>query len=156
EAGKEQRVPAEKLATLLRIFKNRLRIIVFNVCNSRELAEAMRGHVDGAIGMDAAISDGAAVAFSTGFYVGLCSGLTLEEAFRCGWGFLPGPVEGYPVAMPYLALQRSTSGRLKLVSGKPSDPGGSPEHGPYGDKLTEHGPYGVELTHLDVVDRFKL
>jgi hypothetical protein len=61
-----------------------IRCVVLNACYSREQADALRQHVDVAIGVANAIPDEVAIRFSDGFYVALAQGKGIKTAFGLG------------------------------------------------------------------------
>lgn len=70
------------LAMLLRTASDRIRLAVFNTCQSAEQAERATIHLDAAIGMDESVADEAAKVFSGQFYNALGFGLSLAQAFE--------------------------------------------------------------------------
>lgn len=77
-------VPVDALGRLFEILGNSVRCVVLNACYSKAQAEAIRDRVDYVIGMNAAIKDNAAIAFSSSFYLGLARGESVETAFKIG------------------------------------------------------------------------
>lgn len=77
-------VSAEAILQLFRVFTDKVTVVLFSVCCSKELAESLVEHVDVAVGMDGEIGDDSAVAFSRGFYRGLAAGKSVREAFDLG------------------------------------------------------------------------
>lgn len=70
---------------LERLFKaggDRVRLAVFNTCESTPQAELARNHVDVAIGMESSIGDETAKTFAAQLYNSLGFGLSVGEAFR--------------------------------------------------------------------------
>ena len=84
KVGKTQPVSPDALSALFGEFTSQVRCVVLNACYSELQADAIVKHIDHVIGMDDAISDGAAIAFSVGFYQGLGAGKSIEEAYRLG------------------------------------------------------------------------
>jgi hypothetical protein len=72
------------LAGLLRVLRDRIRVVSFNACHSLELAEAVAQEIECVIGMGDAISDEAARVFAASFYRGLGFGRSVGEAFELG------------------------------------------------------------------------
>jgi hypothetical protein len=72
------------LAALFREFSQTVKCVILNACYSDEQATAIVRHVDYVIGMDKAISDNAAIAFSVGLYQAIGAGKSVEEAYRFG------------------------------------------------------------------------
>ena len=71
----------EQLATLLQTAPRRIRLMVFNACNSATQAEAATEWAEFAVGMDQPIGDDAAKEWAGQFYGSLASGQTLARAF---------------------------------------------------------------------------
>lgn len=69
---------------LFRALAGTIRCVVLNACFSQALAQVLVGHVGCVIGTPSAISDGAAISFSQGFYFGIAEGLDLRGAFHLG------------------------------------------------------------------------
>jgi myosin heavy subunit len=72
----------DQLASLLGAGAARVRLIVFNSCDSAVQAELATKHVDLAIGMDTAIDDDDAKVFAGQLYNSLAFGKSVGEAFR--------------------------------------------------------------------------
>ena len=75
-------VKSDALAALFEQFTNAVNCVVLNACYSEIQAQAISSHIDYVIGMNQAIGDKAAIAFSIGFYQGLGAGRTIEEAYK--------------------------------------------------------------------------
>ncbi len=71
----------EQLATLLQTAPRRIRLMVFNACNSAVQAEAATEWAEFAIGMEQPIGDDAAKESAGQFYGSLASGQTVARAF---------------------------------------------------------------------------
>jgi hypothetical protein len=69
------------LVELMRVMTDNIRVVVFNICSSSDLAQEVSAHVEAAIGMDGEIDDCAAEIFSAAFYSAVGFGRSLEEAF---------------------------------------------------------------------------
>jgi hypothetical protein len=70
------------LAQLLRITIDRIRLALFNSCESSEQAGLACAHIDAAIGMAEPVDDESAKTFAAQFYNALGFGNSLEEAFE--------------------------------------------------------------------------
>jgi hypothetical protein len=70
------------LAQLLKLSSRRIRLAVFNACNSAGAANRAVDHVEAAIGMNVPINDLAAQKFAGQFYNSLGYGRTLLDAFE--------------------------------------------------------------------------
>jgi len=84
ENGQAYLVQPEALAALFEQFADQVQCVVLNACYSEIQAEAIARHIDYVIGMNKAVSDKAAIAFSIGFYQALGAGRSIDEAFRFG------------------------------------------------------------------------
>lgn len=82
--GLPQAVSREGLLNVLQIFKDGLRAIVLNTCNSEALAKEAAAFVEAVVGIAGKISDDASTSFSRGFYRGLFHGEDLQRAFDLG------------------------------------------------------------------------
>lgn len=72
------------LAALFEQFANSISCVLLNCCYSDLQATAIATHIDYVIGMKQEIADGAAIAFTVGFYQALGAGRSVEEAFTFG------------------------------------------------------------------------
>jgi hypothetical protein len=72
------------LAGLFRVFKDNIRVVVLNACNSEPQAEAIAQVIDCTIGMNTAIGDEAAIVFAASFYQALGYGRSVETAYEAG------------------------------------------------------------------------
>lgn len=81
EAGNIKPVGVGELTGILRILKDNLRIVFFNVCYSKPFAEAVIQEIDYAIGMEGPIEDDAAITFAAVFYQALAFGRSVQKAF---------------------------------------------------------------------------
>lgn len=82
--GQLKLVDSEALASLFKLFAERVECVVLNACYSRFQAEAIAQHIDYVIGMSQAIGDSAAIEFSVGFYTALGAGKSIEFAYKLG------------------------------------------------------------------------
>ena len=85
--GEAIEVPSQALTNCFRIVnadKKNIQCVVLNACYSRRQAKAIRNFIPCVIGMSTAISDHAAIKFSTGFYRALANGLSIQGAFDLG------------------------------------------------------------------------
>ncbi len=81
DQGRTQLVPTVPLAEMFRHFQT-VQCVLLNACYSEEQARAIVAHVPFVIGMDNAIPDKAAVAFSVAFYKALAAGEHYVKAFE--------------------------------------------------------------------------
>ncbi len=82
--GRVQPVEPRALAALFAQFADQVQCVLLNACFSKKQAAAIAKHIDYVIGMKRAIGDGAAIAFSVGFYQAIGAGRGIEEAFNLG------------------------------------------------------------------------
>lgn len=80
--GRAQPLNNETLGVLLAATSDRIRLAVFNSCQSAVQAELATEHVSFAIGMEASVEDERAKTFAAQFYNSLGFGKTLAEAFE--------------------------------------------------------------------------
>ena len=80
----DKKINTESIADLFAICKEYVQCVVLNACYSQVQAEEIVKHIDYVIGMNQAIQDRAAIAFSMGFYQALGFGKSVEDAFE--WG----------------------------------------------------------------------
>jgi hypothetical protein len=81
-AGRTVPLDNNQLEKLLQVGPRRIRLVLFNSCDSAAQAELACNHVDVVIGMESSIGDGAAKTFAAQFYNSVGFGLSLGEAFR--------------------------------------------------------------------------
>ncbi|KYC42706.1 hypothetical protein WA1_15305 [Scytonema hofmannii PCC 7110] len=81
--GQMQLVSTKSLADLFGLFK-KVECVLLNACYSEEQAKAIHQHVECVIGMERAITDDAAIKFSTAFYDALGAGRNYDDAFKIG------------------------------------------------------------------------
>jgi hypothetical protein len=82
--GEIHPIMPDALAALFEQFASQVCCVLLNSCYSEIQAAAIAEHIDYVIGMNKAIGDHAAIAFSTGFYQALGAGRTIEEAYKLG------------------------------------------------------------------------
>ncbi|MEJ7783723.1 MAG: CHAT domain-containing protein [Solirubrobacteraceae bacterium] len=80
--GKSKTLGNGELGWLLRTCSDRIRLAVFNSCESAEQASRACEHIDAAIGMDASVTDEAAKVFAGQLYSALAFGRPLDQAFE--------------------------------------------------------------------------
>lgn len=86
-------------------FKSSLEGVFLNSCYSAIQAEAIHAHIDYVIGMDKAVGDPLAIAFSTAFYEAIFAGQQIKEAFLIAKAYL-GIIEKAGIDIPKI-LSRS-------------------------------------------------
>jgi hypothetical protein len=84
EQGRAQMVSGRALTMMVTTTARNARVVVLNACYSAEQAEVLRAKVDCVVGMDGAIGDDAARAFSTRFYGALASRRSVGNAVAQG------------------------------------------------------------------------
>jgi hypothetical protein len=72
----------DQLGRLLQAGQERIRLAVFNSCDSAAQAALACNHIDVAIGMESSVGDEAAKTFAAQFYNSLGFGLSVGQAFR--------------------------------------------------------------------------
>nr|WP_236117195.1 CHAT domain-containing protein [Hassalia byssoidea] len=82
--GKSQLVQADALANLFELVAEKIDCVVLNACYSEIQAKAIAQHIRFVIGMNQAIGDKGAIAFSVGFYKALAANRSIEEAYQFG------------------------------------------------------------------------
>jgi len=83
-SGNARPVSPAELRRLFRNFRSWLRMVVLNACYSNVQAGALLDSADIVIGMNAAISDSAAISFVSSFYRGLGFDRSVQDAFDQG------------------------------------------------------------------------
>jgi hypothetical protein len=109
DARRMRPVGAATLATLFRILRDDVRVVVLNACHSRAHAEAVGQHIDFAVGMDGAIDDRMAIAFAAAFYRAIAYGRGVRTAFDLGVAEI-GLEEPESVHLPRLVEGPGTAG----------------------------------------------
>ena len=82
EDGLAHPIPIDALSNLFAAVREDISCVVLNACYSAEQAAAIAEHADCVVGMSDAISDDAAINFSTAFYRGLAYGRDVAGAFE--------------------------------------------------------------------------
>lgn len=84
QMGETHPIQPNALAALFEQFASQVKCVVLNACYSEIQANAISAHVDYVVGMNEAIGDRAAIAFSIGFYQALGAGRTIDDAYKLG------------------------------------------------------------------------
>jgi hypothetical protein len=84
QVGEAHLVQPDALSALFEQFANQVNCVVLNACYSETQATSIAQHIDYVVGMNQAIGDKAAIAFTVGFYQALGAGRAIEEAFKLG------------------------------------------------------------------------
>ena len=79
--GLTRLLTTRELATLLSVSSRRIRLAVFNACESASHAAIAVDHLDAAVGMGEAINDEAARSFASQLYSSIAFGLPISTAF---------------------------------------------------------------------------
>lgn len=80
--GQVQPVAPSALRNLFELVSQQVKCVVLNACHSEIQAKAIADYIPYVIGMNQAIGDTAAIAFSVGFYRALGAGRTFETAYK--------------------------------------------------------------------------
>ena len=81
-SGKSQPVSRQALASLFKILRDNVRIVVLNACYSKAQAEAIGEVIDFTVGANKEVGDRAAITFAAAFYRALAFGRSVGEAFE--------------------------------------------------------------------------
>jgi NACHT domain/CHAT domain len=84
EDGNEQLVSTVVLSQIFKTFSSEIKCVVLNANDSDQQGEAIVEHINYVISMSQPILDRAAHLFSVGFYQGLGSGKSIEQAYEIG------------------------------------------------------------------------
>ena len=84
DSGRAESLSTSALAQLFKLFSSDVECVIFGSCYSEIQARAVAEHIDYVIGMNQAISDSSAIAFSVGFYEAIGSGNSFEFAYKLG------------------------------------------------------------------------
>lgn len=84
QVGETHPIQPDALAALFEQFADQVSCVVLNACYSKTQAVAIAKQIDYVIGMNQAIGDKAAIAFTIGFYQGLGAGRTINDAYKLG------------------------------------------------------------------------
>lgn len=115
KVGETHPIQPEALAALFEQFANHLDCVVLNACYSVTQARAIAKHIRNVVGMNKAIGDKAAIAFSIGFYQALGAGRSIEEAYKLGCVQIR--LENIPEHLtPVLIKDHDVSGLISQVS----------------------------------------
>jgi hypothetical protein len=116
--GNSVQVRGATLGQLFQILKDNLRCVVLNACYTAELAEGLAGVIDCVVGIENAITDSAALQFTTAFYRALGYGRSVQEAFALGRVQIDLAGLGDAAA---LHLTGANAGQLRFVNGQETD-----------------------------------
>lgn len=82
--GQMHPIQPDALAALFEQFKTQVVCVVLNACYSELQARVIAKQIRYVIGMNQAIGDQAAIAFSIGFYQAIAAGRSIEDAYQLG------------------------------------------------------------------------
>ena len=82
--GRSELLSTSALGQLFKLFSSNVECVIFGGCYSEIQARAVAQHIDYVIGMNQAISDTSAIAFSIGFYEAIGYGHSFEFAYKLG------------------------------------------------------------------------
>lgn len=83
-SGDSHPVPADALASLFKTFRDSVRCVVLNSCDSESQSDGIVAHIDVVITMSDEVDDDAANAFASAFYQALAWGQSVQKAFDLG------------------------------------------------------------------------
>jgi hypothetical protein len=89
ETGQAKLIGSEALSGLFQLFSHHLECVILNACYSEFQAKVICQHINYVIGMNAEITDAAALKFSEGFYDALARNKDYEFAYNLGCKSLP-------------------------------------------------------------------
>jgi hypothetical protein len=107
DIGNAKLMDGAALAGLFELFADKVTCVVLNGCYSKVQAKAIAQHIPYVIGMNQAIGDKAAIAFSVGFYDALGAGRDIEFAHKLGCAAIR--LEGIPEHLTPVLLKESTN-----------------------------------------------
>jgi hypothetical protein len=102
--GKTHPISPDALATLFEQFSDQVHCVILNACYSESQAQAIAKSIDYVIGMNKAIGDRAAIAFSIGFYQALGAGRTIEDSYK--FGCVQIKLQGIPENLTPILIKR--------------------------------------------------
>jgi len=115
-------MPGESVLQLINIFKDDLRLVVFNACHTETQASAAAALVDAVVGMNGPIGDTTAMSFSRAFYRALFHGSDLRRAFDLGCSQISLDESSGEAAIPCLFVLRDSPSDIVLVEALRSEP----------------------------------
>jgi hypothetical protein len=105
-------VTPETLAALFHLVRNQMKCVVLNACYTQGQALAIANHIRYVIGVEGAISDDAAIAFTVGFYQAMAAGRSIVQAYK--FGVVQVRLCGIPEhLMPVLFKKSDVTGKKK-------------------------------------------
>ena len=104
QVGEIHPIQPDALAALFEQFSDQVNCVVLNACYSEIQANAIAKHIDYVVGMNQAIGDKAAIAFSVGFYQALGAGRNIEKAYELGCAQIR--LQGIPEYLAPILIKR--------------------------------------------------
>lgn len=98
-------VPADALSALFEQFSNIVQCTLLNACFSEAQGKAIAQHIPDVVGMNQAVSDEAAIAFTIGFYQALGAGRSFKDAYN--FGRVQMRLQGVPEHLTPVLISRS-------------------------------------------------
>jgi CHAT domain len=98
-------VAPETLASLFKLVSEQVECVLLNACYSEDQANAISKHIQYVIGMNQAITDKAAIAFSVGFYQALGAGKPVDKAYE--FGVVQIRLQGVPEHLTPVLIKKS-------------------------------------------------
>ncbi|NMF57912.1 CHAT domain-containing protein [Pseudanabaena yagii] len=102
--GKTKPIKPDALANLFKLLASQVRCVVLNACYSETQARSIAKHIPFVIGMNQAIGDNAAIAFSVGFYRALGAGRSVKDAYE--FACVEIQLEGIPEYLTPILLEK--------------------------------------------------
>ena len=84
KSGRTHPIEPSALAALFAQFSGQVECVVLNACYSEIMADSIADCINYVIGMNQAIGDTAAIAFTIGFYQAIGAGRNFEDAYQLG------------------------------------------------------------------------
>jgi hypothetical protein len=82
--GNSHEIEPQYLDSLFELHSTYVKCVILNSCYSHKQAKSISKHIDFVVGMNAAISDQAAIDFSIGFYQAIGEGMGIKDAYEHG------------------------------------------------------------------------
>jgi acetyltransferase-like isoleucine patch superfamily enzyme len=102
--GKKKTLKPDALASLFKLVASQVSCVVLNACYSETQARSIAKHIPFVIGMNQAIGDRAAIAFSVGFYRALGAGRSVKDAYE--FACVEIQLEGIPEYLTPILLEK--------------------------------------------------
>jgi hypothetical protein len=84
QVGETHPVQPHALAALFEQFAHQVNCVLLSACYAEIQAKAIAEHIEYVVGMNQAMGDRAAIAFTIGFYQALGAGCAIEQAYKLG------------------------------------------------------------------------